>query len=422
MTRRTSPASSSASRARCRVRSGSPRPGCRVFAIRFAARVPEQVDRPAQERDASVDVVVLLPEAARLPGDLVGLGVLDVLQRRARLLLQAARDVLEQRQRQRADAVVAGDRPGGPGRRVAVEHADAVRRALDLLHRRAIPDRRAQAGRKGRGDAIHAADRLHHRRLHVERLVEEHPVPEIRVHQRRHAERIVGFRRLDSGTRPLRARRSGSSRDTGTRASRSPYLREERQQPVAVLLHQLLVERMPVDRFGQQLGDMSARVVDDPALFDRLAVEGARRLQPRAARHVDLDLERHAKLAAVAEDVRVDRRQARRARVEVLAVAELAALRRAVRELDLRAASHGPVAAAGSIARLEHRAPGSRPCFSSQAATRPAMPPPRTTTCVPAPEPGGNCTGVDARFGLEQTHARAWSRTRRQSRLPALLV
>jgi hypothetical protein len=52
---------------------------------------------------------------------------------------------------------------------------------------------------------------------------------------------------------------------------------------------------------------MAARVVDDLPLFEGPAVEGFGRLEPRAPRRVDLHLERHAELAAVADDRRVDR-------------------------------------------------------------------------------------------------------------------
>src|SRR5262249_23140655 len=71
---------------------------------------------------------------------------------------------------------------------------------------------------------------------------------------------------------------------------------------------------------------------------------------------IDLDLERHAELPAIAEHGLMVARQPRRAGVEVEIRIELADLSRAVAQLDGGAAADRPVAAADPVARLEHGA------------------------------------------------------------------
>ena len=93
---------------------------------------------------------------------------------------------------------------------------------------------------------------------------------------------------------------------------------------------QFLVERAAVDRLAEQLGDFAARIVDRLAQLDRPAVVRRRIVQQRAAAGVDLDLQRHAELAAIAEHGLMMAGEPRRPGIPVEAVVEVADLARAV--------------------------------------------------------------------------------------------
>ena len=114
-----------------------------------------------------------------------------------------------------------------------------------------------------------------------------------------------------------------------------------------------MVQRAVGDAFCQKFGDMAAGVVYDLALDHGLAVVDGIVLQERGAAGVNLDLKRHAELAAVAEHVLVDGGQARWANILVIAGVEGAVLFGSVDELDSVAAADGPIAAAGTGAGLE---------------------------------------------------------------------
>ena len=78
-----------------------------------------------------------------------------------------------------------------------------------------------------------------------------------------------------------------------------------------------LVERALVERLGEKLGEMAGDVAAHLALADWLAVERAVVLEQRVAIVVDDHLERHAELAAIAEDRGVVLGQPRRPGVEI---------------------------------------------------------------------------------------------------------
>ena len=73
------------------------------------ARVPDDVDGLVQEREATVDVFVLLPEATGLPGNLVGGVVAGVLDDGFNFGRKVGVDILERGEGHGADAVIGVD-------------------------------------------------------------------------------------------------------------------------------------------------------------------------------------------------------------------------------------------------------------------------------------------------------------------------
>ena len=78
---------------------------------------------------------------------------------------------------------------------------------------------------------------------------------------------------------------------------------EEVEEAGGVFFGELGVEGVLVDRFGEELGDIAAGVVDDLALLDRLAAVESIGLHERGAGGVDFDLEGDAELVAVVEEM-----------------------------------------------------------------------------------------------------------------------
>src|SRR5437868_8673476 len=100
---------------------------------------------------------------------------------------------------------------------------------------------------------------------------------------------------------------------------------------------------------------MPASVVDHLAHHRRLAAVHVVVLQEGGPAHVPFDLQLYAKLAAVSEDRRMNRRKASRAEVLVVTVVPCTGLGRAIEKTDLVSTAHRPVAAAWSLAGLEDR-------------------------------------------------------------------
>ena len=133
------------------------------------------------ELEAAVDVVVLLPEAAALPGHFVGArigGLLDdLLDGRA----EVAGDLLEDGERQGTEAICGFEGAGLAG--LGVGDSDAGGGAADSGDGGVVADELSECLGERSGDLVHAADGLEHGGLHVEGLVKEHALPEVFVEQ-----------------------------------------------------------------------------------------------------------------------------------------------------------------------------------------------------------------------------------------------
>ncbi len=170
-----------------------------------------------------------------------------------------------------------------------------------------------------------------------------------------HGQRIVDDRRLPRG--------AGRNFVAGTVCATEEQigiqiavLAQELDHAVAIVGVELLVESALADALGQQLAHMAARVVHHAALGDSYAAVQLVVLHQRAARGIDLDLERNAQFVAVAKHGVVRGGQARGPGVEVVALLEGAGLARAVGEIHIGAVADAPIAAAGALARFENRA------------------------------------------------------------------
>ena len=116
---------------------------------------------------------------------------------------------------------------------------------------------------------------------------------------------------------------------------RSPYCRRNASHPLLVAGGQFLIQRSAVEGLAEQFRDFPAHVVDGLAHLDRLAAVRRRIEQQCAAAGIDLDLQRDAELAAIAENGLMMAGHARRAAIPVQVLIEFADLARAVGHLEL---------------------------------------------------------------------------------------
>src|SRR5215469_7100082 len=113
---------------------------------------------------------------------------------------------------------------------------------------------------------------------------------------------------------------------------------------------------MLIDGFRKKFGDISAGIINYLALLNRLAAVQILALHQRAARGIDLNLQRYAQFFAITQNVVMNRRQACRTGIEVVVAFPVACLDGAVGKLDFGAVANGPTAAAGAFTSLEHDA------------------------------------------------------------------
>ena len=245
-----------------------------LVAVEARRRIPDLSDIPFGPGNPAVDAGILFPEApVGLPGELAGLDVERSANRRGRLLREVALDIAQDRQRNRADTVIGLGRRLRAARSIAIDDARPVAGAPDLRHLGAVGDAVADPALERGRDAVHAADRLKHRRLQVELVEFMHlPRPEVRIEQDRQVDRRARLAGLQAGAR--RRRVAGPARAAIDRVlveiAETP---EKDAEALFVARRERVVERGGVERLGQQLGDVAAKIVVQRARFDRLAVE-----------------------------------------------------------------------------------------------------------------------------------------------------
>ena len=151
--------------------------------------IPDEIDGVVEEGDAAVDVVLLLPEAGRLPGDLVlgghGHAGEGLLVSGEKLFFVVARTAMGMVQMQKSAVIVCG-RAG-----LRVSNGDAAVACGDLGDGTVVVDEVAERLRKAVGDAVHATDGLEHGGLPVDLLLVELALGKVGGEKFGEAERLV---------------------------------------------------------------------------------------------------------------------------------------------------------------------------------------------------------------------------------------
>ncbi len=243
-------------------------------------RIADHLDRQVGKADAAVDALVLFPETAlELQSELDRRLVRRRLDRRQHRFADLDRNLAQDRQRDRAQAPV-GARvlrlAAAP--RVDVGHADAALVLVDRGHLRIELDQRGDVVIQRHRDAIHAADRLEHRRRQVvveRRNHDSSPVPTAATRRARSASTAVGGG-ISAGaalavvaTALARRKRLHVAVVLVEHAEHAQRL----EQPFLVLDRQFGIELALVDRLAQQLGDVAVIVRVDVPVALRLAAE-----------------------------------------------------------------------------------------------------------------------------------------------------
>ena len=316
-------------------------------------REPDGTASGVHEFQASIDVVILLPEAAALPGNLVSTCICALCDHFVERRTEVVWRLFQHGEGHATDAVVGLKGLGNACMRVA--DADAVGCFANLRDRRPELDRIAQRLRKGVRNPVHAAHGLEHGGLHIKHFFKQNPVPEVLIEQRVHVDGLAQQSGLISRARSLYV--------TGALAAavfagvvQGSVHGEEIQHAVAIFPGHLLVEGAPADTLGQQLAHVAAGVVDRLALNYRFCVVGRVILQVARPAAVHFDFQCDSQFAAISKHVGVHRRQPGGTNVLIMAWIEQAGLCGAVGEDHFVAAAHAPVPAPGAIARLQQRA------------------------------------------------------------------
>ena len=219
--------------------------------------------------------------------------------------------------------------------------------APDRRHGRIQPDERLHLSVDGVRDSIHASDRLHHGRLHVADMFEavgrEDRLVRKQVLERKRGKRD---RRLRIAARLHRVSRLALGDIFGIPG-------QHLTQQAELVLRGELIERVLVDRLGEQLGHMAEEILDHPPL----GIDFAAEVPARVAVGVDERLELDFEAARVAQDQPVSARDAGRARVQIEAGVEGRDLIGPAHLGNPIAPADGPRPAADPVARLDDRHP-----------------------------------------------------------------
>ena len=235
------------------------------------ARVPDDVDGLVQEGEAAVDVFILLPEAARLPGDLVGGIVAGVLDDGFHFGREVGINSFECGEGHGADAVVGIDGFDAAADAVLIGDAYAGAGLADTHDLRVVADDARELLLEGARNLVHAADGLEHGGLPVDDVLGEETIPQVCIEQRVHGQRIARHAGLRSGAGQHFVAGALGAGESAV-GFEIAVLGEELEHALFVFCAELLIERALANAFREQLGDVAACVIDHLALLDRLAV------------------------------------------------------------------------------------------------------------------------------------------------------
>jgi hypothetical protein len=229
-----------------------------------------------------------------------------------------------------------------------------VGRVANLAHHRAKLDKVTDALGEGVDDSVHTAHRLQHRRLLVEAFVEVVP-PRRRIEISGEGQRLVEDASTETGVGLVGEAAAGRAVVRVVGAEIADRL-EPHQKLFLVFGAELGVECALLRAFGEQLGDIAARVGVSLPLAHGHTVECGLVKKSRAA-VVDEGLERYAKTFAVPEQGAVVVGDARRTGIQIEVGGALEGTRlRAIRLGQDIAPADGQASPAGPLGGLENDA------------------------------------------------------------------
>jgi hypothetical protein len=320
--------------------------------------VPDLGGIAAGPGNTPVDLLIQFPKAPRgLERDLAGGHVVDGRHRRADRRREVRIHIAQRGERYSNDNAGRIDPMFRASPGMLPDDTNTRVGTAQPGHHRPIGDHTPQRASERLAYATHAAHRLQHGRRHGGEFAELHrPLPEIRCQDLPEIQRMMrraGIRRAGF-LRPAGARRPAIGQILVERAE-TP---QERTPTVLVLGADRLRQQILFHGLRRQFGDVAAGIVHHSPVELRRPIEGMVVLHQRGAVVVAHHLQRDAERAAVREDTLVMVGQPSRAGIEIQVLVVIPRDVLGAAGLDDRvAAAQGPVAAAGTGARLQDQRP-----------------------------------------------------------------
>jgi len=319
--------------------------------IEVVARVPQQARGVFDPRQPAIGAVVGFPEARGLPRHFGRLVAAGAEQRGFDRVTEVGIEFGQQRQRQRRDQVIGTHHLFAATVLVVIGHRHAVLQLADLTHHGPQLHVITHPLIERVGDAVHAADWLEHGRRKLRKLGVQQCAPQFRVQQLIQRQRAATGRQRARMGRRLKVPRANRALKGQLLGQVAVHL-QKRQQPRAFLSTQHIIKGITLHGFGQQAGQVPARIIDRLANAERRLLHIGPYLGAMAA--VDQHFQRHAKLTAIVEDRAVLAGNTGRAGVEVMPLIECRRLRAAILVVHAVVMTQGPGAPPDPLTRLQH--------------------------------------------------------------------
>ena len=297
-------------------------------------RIPDLADDLIGEADAAKDLILVgFPEAlVRLPSNLADRQELAAIHRLLELLGKIGRYLLQHRQRNVRQAIVRALHELASVPAIAIHDLDprSVVQQTDRHHRAVVIDQVPDFALEAVHDLIHAADRLKERGLVVIVLFAvETVLPKLGIQQFLKLHPRSRFAHLRHG-RGIFAQRVSRCAIHSWRARFSRLqVAEDSQQPQQLCFIvgvQRLVEAALRHRFGQQLADVSVRIIVNAPPHLGLSLKRVLHMKQVGGCLDDIDLQRNAQFRAVMEHAAMMVWNPPRAKVDIKAFVEVAPL------------------------------------------------------------------------------------------------
>src|SRR5690625_3419174 len=287
----------------------------------------------------AVYAVFFLPEPAlELQADFGRRGIGDAADSFAELGAEVCGDLAQDRQRDGADAEIAGRFLGRAAGQVLVTHPDTVIALADLRHLRAVTDQVAHFTLERPCDLVHAAHRLEHRQRLVRPLTAE-SAPGFGTQNLFERLRSAGDARPVSRTHVLVVAAPAAAGVLVIAVQCTPAA-ESFEQTVPVISGEPLVQCALIGCLGEQFCRVAHEIGCHRHAGDGFTVVDVGAVDERVPVVVDEDLELNAQPLAVIKQSLVAVGNAPRTGVEVLAFGELDVLDGAAKLLEASAVAN----------------------------------------------------------------------------------